>query len=56
MTDQPDEKVEDLDVPEEDAADVKGGLGIVFEKIDPGPVDGGDAAKRYNFTDAWPSK
>jgi hypothetical protein len=61
MTDQPDkshESVEDLDVPEEESGEAKGGS-LNFSKVEfsQKPTSkSGDHVARWNFENAWPSK
>ena len=51
-----DEKVEDLDVAPDEAADVKGG-GMAIDKLEIKlQPSGGDPVARYNIENAWPSK
>jgi hypothetical protein len=60
MTDQPDklhEKVEDLDVADEEADEVKGGASLNFSKIEYKQQTASEGeVGRWNFENAWPRK
>jgi hypothetical protein len=49
------QSVEDLDVTEEEAADVQGGS-LNFSKVENIPTPSKTEVARWNFENAWPSK